>query len=94
MYLQTDLGNVKVMFYHEQNENNDRYTICELENIDDHLVPVVFGKATCKSPDIFSRSVGRKKSLTRALKSATELWNVDKKFRTSVWNKYFEVHKR
>ncbi len=48
---------------------------------------VTDGWAACSIEDNFDRKIGRKLSLTRALQG------YDKKFRTLVWEKYFEVSK-
>jgi len=91
--VQTDNGEVRVDFVHvrfhkdEDSESNNHHAItyCLVQNGDGSLRN---GIALCSVRDNFDRAIGRKLSLTRALRG------LDKPTRTSVWNKYFTVSKR
>jgi len=43
------------------------------------------GESFCSINDLFNRSTGRKKSMSRAIQ------NMDKETRTKLWNKYIET---
>lgn len=74
----TDVG-LRIQFKHHEN----RVTECFL--IDESGTTVCCGEALCHSLDQFSRSVGRKLALSRALRSSL----LSKATRTSVWESYF-----
>lgn len=58
------------------------------ENVGDERVFVDWAEAICSPGDHFSKSYGRRKSLTRLLTK-----NFNKKEREIVWTKYFAEHK-
>lgn len=47
-----------------------------------------YGISWCNPSDIFSKFVGRKLALTRAVKE------LDKDFRKTIWDKYFSITKK
>ncbi len=84
------VGDYRVWFKHNPNEevelSEDLHargvTECFIEN--ENGIGASFGYAFCSSKDNFSRAVGRKVSLTEALKPFSKDW------RKAFWEKYFE----
>lgn len=83
----TSKGIFKVSFQHF-NENDSKFTECSLLREDKTLV--LKGSSYCNPYDNFSRSIGRKLSLTRMLELASTLVGLNKEDRELVWDKYFE----
>lgn len=79
------LGNYEVEWNYYASETGIVDTICKIIDLDD--VPR-FGYATCSPADKFIKDIGRKLSLTRALKNM----NLDKNERTQIWKDYFRKH--
>lgn len=74
---------VKISFRHARGVWN--YTYCSIRTSTGELIDE--GAAKCVPSDNFSKALGRKKSLTRAIK----YW--PKETRRKVWTQYFLDHK-
>jgi hypothetical protein len=57
--------------------------------VDDEYDLMATGITACSIEDVFEKSEGRKKALTRALEKA----GFDREFRTQVWKKYWSMVK-
>lgn len=78
--------NNAIQFSHST-KSEARHTVCELLTVDEgNLKPFATGVAHCHPKDNFSKAVGRKRSLKRALENA----GLDKSERTQAWNAYRE----
>ena len=84
MKLRTNHRNYKLFWRHlDINESqNEKLTWCIIENTASGVQHV--GEAICSSKDNYNKEVGRKTSLTRALKEA----GFSKKSRRDFWNFY------
>lgn len=75
---------IKFSWKHVKEDSGDHpnVTLCTIETSSDseHIV----GEARCSESDQYSRDIGRKLSLLRAMQSA----GMSKSVRTKVWNAY------
>jgi hypothetical protein len=58
--------------------------------VDEDYALLSTGQALCSASDIFEKAIGRKVSLTRALKNA----GFDRETRTAIWKEYWSLVKK
>ena len=82
-------GEFALSFSHQRTEKNTFTSAKVLRLVDDGYVPMSSGTATCHERDQFNREVGRKMSLTRALRTLarSQDWTSDDK--RAAWHAYF-----
>lgn len=104
MYVILDDSKYQISWKHSELLGDPRasdITTCTIKYIDDggEALDVAIGYAECSHKDMFSREIGRKLSLTRALEvtvpnpeSASAAWvrMFTTEERASVWREYFE----
>lgn len=82
----TSKGTFKIDFKHFNEEGSiSRYTVATLYNEDKEIVRREV--AACSPEDTFNRSIGRKVSMARLLRTFS------KEDRTAIWDEYFKMHK-
>jgi len=68
-------------------KKSKRFTECMISSIENgDLNELGMGRSQCMKTDIYTKSIGRKLTLARALKNST----LNKEDRTIVWNAYNE----
>jgi hypothetical protein len=83
-------GNKYEIFFRYYDEESGRLTYCTI--LDENKNVLTRQKAVCKKPDIFNKNVGRKLSLSRALKDLTQYSEeTGREFRRNIWNQYFNM---
>lgn len=93
MYIETSDSKYLVKFFHGDFVNEEKPdivqkgTTCVVKNVATGEEWV--GMAVCSLKDMFSRKVGRKISLERALLKFSPKWE-----RAEIWAKYFEKVKK
>jgi len=80
--LATDSGELKVKFRHIRDDDPRSRAQTDCYIFKDDVIEEV-GITFCSLSDNFSRAVGRKIALTRAVK------NLPKDLRTKIWHEYF-----
>ena len=90
--LDTTLG---VNFSHPHNDSGKRATICHIyKDINGEWAkdPLAVGQTVCSKKDNFSKAVGRKKALERALLENKKLFS--RRVREIIWEAYWKVCQR
>lgn len=107
MFVETDIGTFRIGFFYDPSfgkrlsfpvnpKESIIYTFCSIQKKNQEWINVAVGSAIKTKGDQFSKKLGRKIALTRALSNLASIMNFDrntrKVFNKRIWVKYFETH--